>query len=386
MKNRIESDEIDLIEVIINIWSQKSKIAAITAIFIVLSVALYFVFKPPLNAKTEILPITIFEESSYSQYNLMIKNLNENKNEDANLNLDQINKIYLLNFFLEELQTKETIIEAIKNYQLINRKKFNNEDEYLEEVEKYVLSLDLLRPVNVNGKKRDETRLNSIIGFKVYDKNKWEEALNFVESKTNRKIQKYLKDNFNKTLNNLKLLEQLKLEDLELKIKNVKEDYEDETANRLVFLREQALIAKELNISENTIDVESFVTSSGAKISVTQTVAPYYMRGYPMIEKEIELIQTRTDKDKSAFIENLLDLEKQKRVLLDDKSLERIEELFNATPVVNDNNFKAGSIIYKDTNYEVSISLIKVILFAGTLGIIFGMFYFSILNAIKQRK
>lgn len=386
MKNRIESDEIDLIEVIINIWSHKLKIAAITAIFIVLSVALYFVFKPPLNAKTEILPITIFEENSYSPYNLMIKNLNENKNEDANLNLDQINKIYLLNFFLEELQTKETIIEAIKNYQFINRKKFNNEDEYLEEVEKFVLSLNLLRPVNVNGKKRGETRLNSIIEFKVYDKNKWEEALNFVESKINKKIQKYLKDNFNITLNNLKLLEQFKLEDLELKIKNVKKDYEAETANRLVFLREQALIAKELNISENTIDVESFVTSSGGKISNLQTETPYYMRGYPKIEKEIELIQTRTDKDKSAFTENLLDLEKQKRVLLDDKSLERIEELFNATPIFNDNNFKAGSIIYKDTNYEISISLIKVILFAGILGIIFGMFYFSISNAIKQRK
>jgi LPS O-antigen subunit length determinant protein (WzzB/FepE family) len=35
MKKRIESDEIDLIEVIINIWNNKLKIAAITAIFII---------------------------------------------------------------------------------------------------------------------------------------------------------------------------------------------------------------------------------------------------------------------------------------------------------------------------------------------------------------
>ena len=85
-----------------------------------------------------------------------------------------------------------------------------------------------------------------------------------------------------------------------------------------------------------------------------------------MIEKEIELIETRTNKD--AFTENLLDLEKQKRDLLADKSLERIQELFNSTPIVNGNNFKAASIIYKDTKYEASFSLIKAVLFSGIFG------------------
>ena len=103
-----------------------------------------------------------------------------------------------------------------------------------------------------------------------------------------------------------------------------------------------------------------------------------------MIEKEIELIESRNNKD--AFTKNLLDLEKQKRNLLEDKSLDRIEQLFNSTPIVNDNNFKAASIIYKDTKYEASFSLIKTVLFSGIFGIIFGMFYVLISNAIKQRK
>ena len=72
MKKRIESDEIDLIEVIINIWNNKLKIAAITVIFIIISIALYFSNKPPLNAKTEILPITIFENNLYSAYNSLL--------------------------------------------------------------------------------------------------------------------------------------------------------------------------------------------------------------------------------------------------------------------------------------------------------------------------
>ena len=103
-----------------------------------------------------------------------------------------------------------------------------------------------------------------------------------------------------------------------------------------------------------------------------------------MIEKEIELIGSRNDKD--AFTKNLLDLEKQKRNLLEDKSLERLEKLFNSTPIINENDFKAAEIVFKDTKYESSFSLIKVVLLSGIFGIIFGMFYVLISNSIQQRK
>jgi len=385
MKKRIESDEIDLIEVIVNIWNNKLKIAAITTIFIIVSIAYYFVKKPPLIAKTEILPITIFENNLYAPYNSLLRPQAQSDDEKiiTQQRLNNINQGYLLNLFLEELRTKEIIIEAIKKYQLIDQSKFNDEDEYLEEVEKYALSLDLLRPVNVDGNGKGETRLNWIIEFEINDKDKYEMALSYVESEINKNIKKYLIESFNVTLSNLKLLDQFTLEDLELKIKNAKNDYDTETINRLAFLREQALIARKLNIANNTLEVENFSTPSGV-ISNVQTATPYYMRGYSMIEKEIELIETRTNKD--AFTKDLLELEKQKRDLLQDKSLERIEELFNSTPIVNGNNFKAASIVYKDTKYEASFSLIKAVLFAGIFGIIFGMFYVLISNAIQQRK
>ena len=385
MKKKIENDEIDLVEVVINIWNNKLKIAAITVIFIILSIALYFIVKPTLNAKTVILPITIFENNLYSPYNSLLAPQAQSDDEKiiTQQRLNNINKNYLLSLFLEELRTKEIIIEAIKKYQLIDQSKFNDEDEYLEEVEKYALSLDLLRPVNVDGSKRGETRLNWIIEFEINDKDKYEKALSYVESEINKKIQKYLRTNFDITSSNLKLLDQFKLEDLNLKINNAKKDYDNETSNRLAFLKEQSLIARKLNIENNTLEVENFKTPSGV-ISNLQSAKPYYMRGYLMIEKEIELIETRTNKD--AFTKNLLDLEKQKRALLEDKLLDRTEKLFNNTPIVNDNDFKAANIIYQDTEFKASFSLIKAVLFAGIFGIIFGMFYVLISNAIQQRR
>ena len=60
MKKKIESDEIDLLDVIINIWNEKLKITAITIIFVAISVTQNAIFKPSIIAKTEISPITIF--------------------------------------------------------------------------------------------------------------------------------------------------------------------------------------------------------------------------------------------------------------------------------------------------------------------------------------
>jgi LPS O-antigen subunit length determinant protein (WzzB/FepE family) len=386
MKKKIQSDEIDLIGVIINIWKNKLKIVAIAVGFIVLSAVLHFVIKPPLNAKTEILPITIFENNLYLAYNSLLT-LQSESNDEKILTQQKLNRIdrnYLLNLFLEELQIKEIVTEAIKKFKLINQNKFNDKDEYLEEVEKYALKLDLLRPINVDGSQRGETRLNWTIEFEIKDKEKWEDALSFINNKINKDIQNYLVINFNTSLNNLRLLDQFKLEDLNQKIEFAKKDYDIETNNRLAFLYEQASIARELNIKNNTLEVENFNTSSGGVISNLQTAKPYYMRGYSMIEKEIELIESRNNKD--AFIKNLLDLEKDRRNLLENKSLERIEQLFNSTPIINGNNFKAAEIIYKDTEFESSFSLTKAVLFSGIFGIIFGIFYVLISNAIQQRK
>jgi len=294
-----------------------------------------------------------------------------------------IDRNYLLSLFLEELGTKDVIIEAIKKYQLIDQKKFDSENEYLEAVEKKALKLDLLSPINVDGNKVGGTRLNWIIEFEVDDEVLWEEALSYVENEINKNIKNYLKLNFNTTLDNLKLLDQFKLEDLNLKINNVKKDYDTETINRLAFLKEQGLIARKLNIENNTLEVENFKTPSGI-ISNLQSSKPYYMRGYLMIEKEIELIESRTNKD--AFTKNLLDLEKQKRTLIEDKLLDRTEKLFNNTPIVSGNDFKAANIIYQNTEYKASFSLIKVVLFSGIFGVIVGMFYVLISSAIRQRK
>ena len=93
----------------------------------------------------------------------------------------------------------------------------------------------------------------------------------------------------------------------------------------------------------------------------------------------------RAERNK-VFLEKILALNNAKRDLLENKLLDRTEKLFNNTPIVSSNDFKAANIIYQDTEFKASFSLIKAILFSGIFGIIFGMIYALVSNAIHQRK
>ena len=444
MNKKSESDEIDIIGVIINILNNKLKIIAITIIFIAIAVTQSIIYKPTFNAKTEILPINTFENNLYSSFNSLSKKLQNGAIEVRNYNLNDlkmINADYLLNLFLEELETKEIIAKGIKNYQIIDRKKFKNENEYLEAIQKKALKINLLRPVNVDGSKPGDTRLNWTIEFDVKNKKEWEELLNFIQFEINIKIKKYLQSNFNSVLFDLTLLNKFKLEDIDsaitnekkkfdkeikkfemdlgfkledikVKINNTIKDYEVETKNRLAFLTEQAAIARTLDIKKNTIESQVFSTQNSV-ITNVKTDTPYYLRGYEAIEKNIQLIKNRTDK--KSFVKGLLELEKQKRNLeedktleraernkvflerilnlenlktdlLEDKILERIQMLFNSTPITDNVAFKAGSIVYQNTEYKTSRNVKVQILIVTIIGFLFGIFYVLISNALLQRK
>ena len=108
-------------------------------------------------------------------------------------------------------------------------------------------------------------------------------------------------------------------------------------------------------------------------------------RGYEAIDKERELIDMRTDK--RAFVDGLLELEQKKRKLQQDKTIQRTKLVLNSTPLGENNDFLAASINTSSTTFEfVDNSPNKSIFSAMIFGLIIGIFYVSINNAIKSKK
>lgn len=374
MKKKIADNEIDFVETFITILNDKFKIILIALITVIIAFGITTVNKQYFKATTKIKLISIFEENLYKSFNSIIP-------KESGLN--KINKDYLLNLFLEELRAGDITQEAFKKFEIIDRKQYNTEDSYLKAVEKEVLKINILRPINVDENKKAKIKPDWTIEYQVDNENKWELALNYINSEINKKIKNYLSIMFDVSLNNLKLIKKFQIEDLDLQISNVKNDYEIETANRLAFLIEQALIARELNIENNTLEAQNF-NSGSSVISNIKTSNPYYMRGYKMIEKEIKLIKSRNNKD--AFTKNLFDLVKQKRDLEEDKTLYRTELLFSNTPIKTKFDFMAAKIVYNNTRFESSYSQIKVLVLAAVIGLTFGVIYVLVNSAIRKRK
>ena len=202
----------------------------------------------------------------------------------------------------------------------------------------------------------------------------------YLNENVNEFVRDYIRIYFNNEILEMKQHFTYNLEDVETDIVNAKENYNRSTRDRLAFLNEQKAIARHLNVAKNTITAQTFITDTGV-VANLQTEMPYYMRGYEMIEKEIELILNRSDKE--AFMPVLISLEKNKRDILQSiQNLKRNEFAFEKTPVFDLDNFYAGNLdirttifIRQNTTKSLSVKLMLAVLIGGILGVFFSVIW-----------
>lgn len=385
MKKKIKDNEIDLVEILLNIWEGKFIIISAISLTIILTLGYNIINKKTFTATSKVNQISIFEEDYYQAYNNLIKMNNpidlEKDNSDFIFTNDLpiIDKILLLNLFLEELRNPEIIKEAIIKFELIDKKKYKNKLDYDLAVEKKALQ------VNLNSYKIDEdieNKINWTIEFKTSNPKKWEDALKYINLRINEKIRSYLLSNFKLSIKNQKILRNIKIEKINFLIKNLSDEFNEKKKRRLSFLNEQATIAKELGVKNIFLMMqEGSIPNYPIDINDTN----YYLHGYLKIEKEIQFLKSRPTSIQ-ILDKDILNLKREKQILLKNKFLENAEILFLKTPIKTNNNFKSASIIFNDTKFISEYSLKKALLLAIFIGLIFGVFYVLIGNTIKQRK
>ena len=365
VSDRIYDDEIDLLSLIQTVWDGRWKIASI----IVISLLLVFGFnivKPntTFTSSTEIKPITSYEFDRYSLFNAT--------------GVFEIKRQTLLNLYIEQIEEGSLLENAVDKFNLINKNDFDSESEYNDTIEKFVSEIEILKPI----KEKNEIRLHHVLSAEYNDKDKWKELITFVNNEANRKVKASIINRFSTVISIQKQKKDFALEDINIKIDNVKNDYDRYTKDRLAFLTEQAAIARKLDIQKNTIASQRFSTQNTFVTNV-KTDAPFYLRGYLAIEEEIKQITTRSDKN--AFTKDLFKLEQQKRTLEQDETIQRAIDLFNKTPL-NQNEFQATIVKVATTDYEENKKLYLYYALAIVLGGIIGVVYVLIANAFKNRR
>ena len=118
-------------------------------------------------------------------------------------------------------------------------------------------------------------------------------------------------------------------------------------------------------------------------VTNVKTDTPFYLRGYEAIEEEIKIIKGR--KDKTAFMKDLFKLEQEKRKLEQDETLDRAKDLFNKTPL-NENDFKSTLVKVAATDFEIINKRNLYYVLALVLGGMIGVVFVLISKAIIDRK
>ena len=386
---KINNDEINLIELIYTLWEGKWKIAVAVIISLIVVISYELIKTKNFTATTEIKPIGTLELNKFIEFNNLIANTKPNIGNDTNVTIvtnvarkvKNITSLRLLNIYINVLNDRSVFEDAIRKFNLLEASQYNNEQEYNEAIIRLASSVKILTPsVSANAKNGNLVTTYYTINFTHHDAEKWKSVLMYVDEFANKFVKKNLVNEYTNTLVFLTNKKKYKLEDISIKINNYLIDYDRETSDRLVYLKEQSAIANKLGIAKNTIEVQTF-GNQNALLSNVKTDSPFYLRGYAAIDKEIELTMLRTNK--KAFIPGLFELEKEKRAIEQDQTIERIKLALQSGLLGDNTEFSAASIKVITTKFEYKDNK-KMSMIAIVIGLIAGIFYVLISNAFQS--
>ena len=363
------SDEVDLVELIQTVWNGKLVILA----FVFVSLAAAFGFTiirpaPDFLATSQIKPIFTEDEEKYRKFNAV--------------DVYQVDADMLLAHFIEQLDNREVVQKLLVKHRLVDRNDFDSDEDFDDALVQLASSIDITPPSDDESQQIGEDSKHWTLSFEYNDRDKWLALLKDLKLETTRQVQRLLTNQFANIIEAMVTKRAFELEDLETAIDNTFADYEQVVTNRVAFLKEQAAIARTLNVADNTIETQSFATQSGMITNIT-TEVPFYLRGYKAIEKELELLRSRDDL--APFIDNLAELQSQKRAIEQDKTVERAKSLFALSPIGSEQGFSAVSFEAASTTFKTQSNRMLVVILAAFIGGIIGIAYVLVSNAIKNR-
>lgn len=352
MKNKISHDEIDLVDLFLAIWKKKIIVLFVVIISMILGFIYTFINKQEtrFNIQSEIKPITVFEEARYKIYNSYVNSLKPYYIESYNPK----------NSFLEiDESENEEVKQKIREYNSFQKNVrlqtndvmqtnvvYNLEMEDFDKKFLFNLFLDKISQRRNLENYMDKFELTQEIDDK--NRNQFIEVVYDISST----IREYQKNN------NLKK---------EVNPVNIEfETYNKELAKEfLIFIEKEANLEIQKNINamfNNYIDYVESIT----KFQLED------------IESKFSIIQ-------DPFQIKLL--EKREELLVSDKYIERIKDIYASSPVSKSNDFYAAKIIYELSNpVSLRSSMKRVLIVSGFFGIILGVIIALISKALDTRR
>ena len=355
--------EISIFDIFIILY--KSKILISLAILVFTLAGYLYYNSLPLKVFSEynISPILNKDKIKYNQFNSYYNKIN-------------ITPEYLKRLFIEQIDSYEDVRLALTNSSIINRDDYSSKIEYELAIENYVLKFRLEENLINQPAGESEVKLIYTDTFDNLNRNQIILIFDAIINSANENVRKDVIIEFDYRIQSLERNNKYKKVELEKNIENIRKAFLLESNNRIIFLQEQATMARHLGIKyfKNYENKDPSITNTIIQDMYITEDDQYYLRGYDAIEKEIEIMKQRSLPD--PYINEIGEYLQRINVIDQDLTAERARSLFEITPVLSKDDFKS---IRLSTNYFLKIKVLseinKVLLISAFIGFFIGSFF-----------
>lgn len=383
--NTIDSENVNLMESILIIWKQKVLILVCTIISALVGlIYVNYIMKDTFDVSINIYPLTQNQTKEFLELDQAIV---ENFGETKDLS---ITPEFLMQRFINVLLEREVFINNFRQTNYIKRSDYPTDQSYEKVLRKTAFNIAIERAYT----KKDIEQKNLIDNWvmRFSHTGEIEDIVNMLEDVTKVSMRKVV-ENINTfiriKIDSKKIRQNFKIKDLELSIENLRFDYSTITKNRLIYMKEQAQVARELGIKEGIVDTRkleiqkglventAYFSEENSNTLITRiTEVPDYKNGYIALEKEIEIIEARKNLD--PFIPELIYLQQDLRSLKENPELSRLENIYKNSSLFKNPDFQPVYLEVASANIvnqNSSIQIFIIFIFAGiTLCIIYLIF------------
>jgi LPS O-antigen subunit length determinant protein (WzzB/FepE family) len=363
-------DEIDLFEFFETLWDGKWKIILTTFVAAIIGVV-FSVVKP--NSFEVSTPLQSGKPSVFITYTSLNDLLKSNQ---FSFSVDE-NSIFKM--FIAEFNDYEEMVDAVSTSDFVqNSIKDLDDDDKQRALIGFAKSFELKAP--------SKNKENWTLSFEWHDAIEGAKLFNDAIRQTLSNTKNISVSNVNELAEAIDIRNTRNLEQLRNKLSITEINQVDRNKKRIQYLREQSAIAKELGIETNRLDANALSQSSqnAISLSVNSNDVPFYLRGYKAIEKEIALIESRSDEDNLLNADGYIETKEEIISLETDLSS---SQLRNAAEVI------ANDIPNDWVQFDLSIADVKsqkksmlYVALSIVLGGMVGAMYVLISNAVRNRK
>jgi LPS O-antigen subunit length determinant protein (WzzB/FepE family) len=363
-------DEIDLFELFETIWDGKWKIILTTFVAAIIGVV-FSVVKP--NSFEVSTPFQSGKPSVFITYTSLNDLLKSNQ---FSFSVDE-NSIFKI--FIAEFNDYEEMVDAVSTSEFVQKSIKNLDDD---DKQRALISFAKAFELKAPSKNED----NWTLSFEWHDAIEGAKLFNDAIRQTLLNTKNISVSNVNELAEAIDIRNTRNLEQLRNKLSIIEKNQIDRNKKRIQYLREQSAIAKELGIETNRLDANALSQSSqnAISLSVNSNDVPFYLRGYKAIDKEIALIESRSDEESLLIADGYIQTKEEIVSLETDLSS---SQLRNAAEVI------ANDIPNDWVQFDLSIADVKsqkksmlIVALSIVLGGMVGVMYVLISSAVRKRK